>query len=85
MIKFVEDFHEKEKLTKACTSSFLYLITKTKNPQDLTEYRPIFLVGSLHKMLSKFLAARLKMIIEKIVPKNQSAFIPRRSITDGFL
>lgn len=85
VVIFVEDFHEKVKHTKVCTSSFLALILKVKNPQALSEYRPICLVGSLHKLLSKLLAARLKKVIGNIVLENQLAFVPGRSIADGVL
>ncbi|XP_050916269.1 uncharacterized protein LOC127131387 [Lathyrus oleraceus] len=85
VVRFVEDFHEKAKLTKACTSSFLALIPKVKNPQALSEYRHICLVDSLHKLLSKLLAARLKKVTSNIVSENQSTFVPGRSIVDGVL
>lgn len=53
---FVKDFHSKAKLTKACTSSFLSLIPKVNNPQYLSKYRLIYLVGCLYKILAKLLA-----------------------------
>ncbi|XP_058786284.1 uncharacterized protein LOC131660936 [Vicia villosa] len=83
LMKFVSDFHAKETLIKACTSSFITLIPKTPNPQNLSEYRPICLVGSLLKILSKLLAARLKLAIDRLISIKQSAFIKKRNIMDG--
>lgn len=73
------------RLSKACNSSFLTLIPKTYNPQFLNEYRPIFLVGSLYKILSKLLAARIRCVIGNLVSVNQSAFVSERNILDGVL
>ncbi|XP_058783674.1 uncharacterized protein LOC131658394 [Vicia villosa] len=81
----VADFHEKARLIKACTSSFITLIPKVLNPQSLSEYQPIFLVGSLHKILSKILVGRLKEIIRQLISSKQNAFIKNRNILDGIL
>lgn len=56
VFRFVKDFHSKAKLIKACTSSFLFLISKVNNPLYLSEYRIICLVGCLYKILVKLLA-----------------------------
>lgn len=42
VMQFIGDFHEKAILIKACTSSFITLILKDPNPQELKQYRPIF-------------------------------------------
>lgn len=67
ILKFVADFHSRLTLIKACTSYFITLISKVKNPQSLLEYRPICLVGSLQKILSKLLPGRLKDFIGGLV------------------
>src|SRR4051812_11463917 len=78
-------FDDKAIFTKACTASFIALIPKVLNPQSLAEYRPICLVGSLQKILSKLLAGRLKEVIDILVSTKQSAFIKNRNIMDGIL
>ncbi|XP_058756614.1 uncharacterized protein LOC131629831 [Vicia villosa] len=85
VMRFIRDFHEKARLTKACTSSFITLIPKVPNPQFLSEYRPICLVGSLYKILSKLLAMRLKSVIGNLFFIKQSTFIKCRNILDGIL
>lgn len=85
ILNFFTDFHEKAVLIKACTSSFITVIPKVKNPQSLLEYRPICLVGSLLKILSKLLAGRLKEVIWNLISAKQSAFIKDRNILDVIL
>lgn len=83
VMKFVEYFHSKAVLTKACTTTFISLIPKVKNPQSLLEYRPICLVSSMHKILSKLLATRMKEVCNSLISTNQNAFIKSRSIMNG--
>ncbi|XP_058742105.1 uncharacterized protein LOC131614552 [Vicia villosa] len=85
LMKLCNDFHSKGTLVKAITTSFLALIPKKKNPQDLIEYRPICLVGSIYKILAKILAARMRGVLDKLVLPNQTAFVPDRSMMDGVL
>ncbi|XP_058784295.1 uncharacterized protein LOC131659071 [Vicia villosa] len=85
VVRYVTDFFDKAKLTKGCISSFITLIPKVKHPIKLTEYRPICLVGSLYKIISKLLAGRMKSVLGKLVSKNQTAFVPGRNIAGGVL
>lgn len=43
------------------------------------------LVNCLYKIIPKILAARLKVVIEKIVSKNQFVFVRSRQILDRVL
>ncbi|GAU34899.1 hypothetical protein TSUD_144300 [Trifolium subterraneum] len=61
------------------------LIPKCENPVSMKDMRPISLCNVLYKMVSKLLANRLKMCLEKCVSEEQSAFIEGRSILDNAL
>jgi hypothetical protein len=61
------------------------LIPKTKEPQSLKGMRPISLCNVMYKIISKVLPARLKPILDDIIPPNQSAFVPGRLISDNIL
>ncbi|XP_058784217.1 uncharacterized protein LOC131658988 [Vicia villosa] len=85
LFRFCTDFFSKGKLVKSITSAFIALIPKNLNPQVLSEFRPICLVGCLYKILSKMLAARLKNVLGSLISCNQSAFVPGRNMLDGVL
>jgi hypothetical protein len=82
---FFSEFHSNATLPKAFTASFLTLVPKKDHLQALSDYRPICLVSSLYKILSKVLAARLKQVLGKLISKVQLAFLPNRQILDGVL
>ncbi|PNX74904.1 cysteine-rich receptor-like protein kinase, partial [Trifolium pratense] len=63
IMAFLTEFHISAHLPKAFTASFLALIPKKDHPQVLSDYRPICLVSSLYKILSKVLASRLKKVL----------------------
>lgn len=63
----------------------IVLLPKKEDAQDCGDYRPISLMHSVQKILSKLLVARLAPEIQHLVSNNQSAFIQGRSIQDNFL
>lgn len=85
ILKFFKEFYDNECLAKGINSSFITLIPKKVCQVGISDYRPISLVGSLYKILSKVLASRLKKVLPKIVGESQSAFIGGRNILDGVL
>ncbi|XP_058775742.1 uncharacterized protein LOC131650016 [Vicia villosa] len=58
---------------------------KVENPSSLDDFRLIFLIGSLYRILANLLAHRLKKVIGKLVSNCQSAFVSRRNMLDGVL
>ncbi|CAJ2673212.1 unnamed protein product [Trifolium pratense] len=78
VMAFLREFHASVCLPKVVTASFLTVIPKKDHPQDLFDYRPICLIGSLYKILSKLLANRLKRVLGKVISNFQSAFLPHR-------
>ncbi|GAU39330.1 hypothetical protein TSUD_60810 [Trifolium subterraneum] len=85
IMAYMLEFHKNAVLPKAITTSFLALIPKKDHPQVLSNYRPICLVSSLYKILSKVLAGRLKKVMGKLISEVQLAFLPNRQILDGVL
>ena len=60
LVRFFDDFHQHDKLTKGINSTFIALIPNIESPQCLSNFRPISLVNCLCKILSKVLANRLR-------------------------
>lgn len=62
--------------------SLVTLIPKKDTPEKLGDYRPITLLNSSLKIVSKILANRLMPQLEDLVRKYQSGFIKSRNILE---
>nr|GEZ44977.1 RNA-directed DNA polymerase, eukaryota [Tanacetum cinerariifolium] len=78
-----EWFFEHCSFYKGCNSSFIALIPKNLDPKIVSDYRPISLIGSLYKVVTKILANRLFMVISDLISDVQTAFLHNRQILDG--
>ncbi|XP_019236623.1 PREDICTED: uncharacterized protein LOC109216861 [Nicotiana attenuata] len=58
-------------------------VPKRKGAIELKDFRPIRLIGRVHKILAKVLTERLKKVIGKVVSSYQNAFIKGRQIINA--
>lgn len=65
--------------------TWITLIPKVTNSVNLKDYRPISLIGSLYKIIAKFLSLTIKEVLSQIIDETQFAFIQERQILDGVL
>ena len=61
------------------------LISKKGGAENLKDFCPISLVGSLYKLLAKVLANRLRRVVGRVVSNSQHAFVGGRQILDAVL
>lgn len=66
-------------------SAYISLRPKKDGAEMVKEFRPISLVHSFAKLVTKNLANRLAGQIDELVSLNQSAFIKERFIQDNFM
>ena len=77
---FFRDFHERGRFVKSLNATFLTLVPKKGGAEDLKDFRPISLMGSLYKLLANVLANRLKKVLRKVITESQNAFLEGRQI-----
>ncbi|RVX08236.1 putative mitochondrial protein [Vitis vinifera] len=80
-----KEFFEYGSFAKSLNTTFLVLIPKKGGADDLGDFRPISLLGSLYKLLAKVLANRLKKVLDRVVSVDQNAFVRGRQILDASL
>jgi len=81
----VNDFATRGVWSMGSNASFLCLILKVNNPQQLNEFLFISLVGCMYKIISKTLSLRLKRVIGKVIDVRKYAFFEGRGLLDGVL
>ena len=64
---------------------YICLIPKKSNSSSARDFRPISLVTSLYKIISKVLSFRLKEVLADTIAETQGAFIVGREILDVVL
>ena len=65
--------------------AYITLIPKKSEAEQVKDFRPISLVHSFAKLVTKILANRLASRLDAMVSPNQSAFIKKRLIQDNFM
>lgn len=75
---FFDHFHRSLKFERSLDAFFLSLIPKKNNALNIKDFRPISLVGSVYKLLSKVLANRLRWVIDKLISESQNSFVGGR-------
>jgi len=66
-------------------TAFITLLPKKPDATLVKDFRPISLIHSLAKLVTKIMANRLAPLLSNLVPPNQNAFVRGRSIHDNFL
>jgi retron-type reverse transcriptase len=80
--KLCEGFFEGNICLSSINSSYITLVPKSDSPSGVNDFRPISLLNSSLKLITKLLADRLQKVIMRLIHKNQYGFIKSRSIHD---
>lgn len=85
LMEVFEEFYERGIISKGMNATFIVLIPKKKDTSYFLDFRPISLVGSLYKIISKVLSIRLRGVMDKVISNLQGAFVKGKQIMDGIL
>lgn len=85
LLQLFKDFQTTDLDLTGVNISYITLIPKIETPTDIKDFRPISLLHSMPKLISKVLALRLKPKVSDLIDQMQSGFINKRSITENFI
>jgi hypothetical protein len=67
---------------QSINGSYITLVPKVQNPSNVSDFRPISLLNSSVKLITKILDNRLQSVILQVIHQNQYEFLKSRSIQD---
>jgi hypothetical protein len=73
----IQDFYEEKISLESINDSLITLIPKSESPTSANDFRPISLLNSVLRILTKLLSNRLQKVILKLVHKNQYGFLKK--------
>ena len=85
IMRMFKEFLEIGEFVKNLNTTFMVLVPKKGGVEELKDFRPISLVGSLYKLIAKVLANRLKRVMHGLINRAQNAFVEGRLIMDASL
>ena len=75
VMRVMHYFHQYGTFAKSLNVTFVVLIPKKAGAIEMKDFRPISLVGSMYKIISKVLANQLKGVLGGFLSQSQNAFI----------
>lgn len=66
-MEVLEEFYYLEEFYEHLNETLIVLIPKCPDAKDLKDYRPINLLSSVYKIISKVLSSRLKLVMKEII------------------
>ena len=75
-------FYSGDICLQSINGSLISLIPKCEGPVRAADFRPISLLNTSMKIITKLLANRLQAVIQGLIHKNQYGFIQSRTIQD---
>ena len=85
IMRMFKEFFETGEFVKSLNTTFLVLMPKKGGAEELKDFRPVSLVGSLYKLIAKVLANRFKRVMHGLINRAQNAFVEVRQIMDALL
>uniref|UniRef100_A0A803P7K6 Reverse transcriptase domain-containing protein n=1 Tax=Cannabis sativa TaxID=3483 RepID=A0A803P7K6_CANSA len=85
VISCVQEFFRNGVLDHDLNFNYICLIPKVLNAEKVKLFRPISLCNFALKIITRIMAQRMRMIMDKVISPFQSAFIPGRWIADATL
>jgi hypothetical protein len=82
-MRLVKDFQEGHLVLFRLNFAIITLILKVENANEMRNFRPISLLNCSFKLFSKLLTLRLEKIYQRLIAKEQSAFISGRYILES--
>ena len=82
---FVWPFFDTSHFPTEINMTWVILITKVDEVEEIKQFRLSSMVGCLYKIIAKILANHMKKLMPILIREAQFAFVPKRQILDNAL
>ncbi|CAI5940875.1 unnamed protein product [Closterium sp. NIES-65] len=83
LMDLIRRFTRGEELPQNVTTAMTIQLHKKGEKGDLGNHRPITLLSTVYKIVSKVMASRLKRVLHEVISEDQYGFIPGRQLADA--
>jgi hypothetical protein len=83
VLEIFEKFHRSELNLSRLNYDLISLIIKMKEANNIKQFKPICLLGLDYKWFIKVLTRRLTEVVEIVIRKAQTTFLPGTNILEG--
>jgi hypothetical protein len=85
VITAIKSFFESGLLLKEVNTTILTLVPKKPNASFMGDFRPIACWNVIYKCITKILSNRMLPVLDSLISRNQSTFIPGINIAENVL
>lgn len=85
IMDFIKEFMNRGVSMNSINRAIITLIPKKANPEKVSDYRPISVINTVVKLVTKVMANRLQAHLHRLIAPNQTAFIKGRSLMESFI
>ena len=85
VLKLTSDIYTNGELTNSMKTGMITLIPKQGDLRNLTNWRPISLLNTDYKIITKALANKLSKVISTLISEDQTCCVPGRNIADNVI
>ena len=85
VVNFIQRVFQFPSLIREVNQTFLVLIPKGPQPEDIRDFRPISLCNVIYKLVTKIIVNRIKTHMPTIISPNQCSFVPGRHSSDNII
>lgn len=83
LIQPIQTFFSTGEMIIELIQTYIVLITSIDSAIQVSNYRPISLCNTIYKIISKIIASRIKLYLQRMISPYQSPFIKGRLIQEN--
>jgi hypothetical protein len=84
-MELFQEFHNDNLPLYSLNFGTIILLLESREATRIQQYRPIYLLNVSFKIFTKVAANRISQVAQKVISPSQTAFLPRRNITEGVI